>query len=667
MKFRDITMCMGCLLLSGMAVAADPTSTITLETLLHETTDLERLTRAPSPPYTTGQFSSYDRRSTDPDVPTVENWFANHDRGEYLRVEERNGRPEYVVMDADGPGAVVRFWSANPNDGGTVRIYLDHGEEPVIEMPLYVMLGRDAKPFISPFSGVRAKGWNSYLPIPYREHCKITISKSDIYYLINYRSYEAGTQVESFSPADAEALMPLIRAKADILAQPYGAVNAAAGERISYDAHIDAGASDSMVIDGPAAVFRITGVVAAKDLEAALRGCVIEIGFDGNAPAVAAPLGDFFGTAPGHNIYQSLPMGALEDGTLYSHWVMPFKEAAVITVKNHCGFDVSIQGEIGVVERDWTEDSYYFHAKWRAEQDIPTRPFKDWNYMTVSGSGRYAGVMLHVANPVMQWWGEGDEKIYVDGETFPSHFGTGTEDYFGYAWCDTALFTHAYHNQIRCDGPANFGHTCVSRFHIMDDIPFSASFRFDMEVWHWADTTITQAITAYWYAAPDASDNFDAPDPNLLTVPEFPEPEGVEGALEGEKMRVIAVSRGETQIQTSASWPWSRAMQLWWRGGRPGDSLALGFDVEQAGVYQVFAVFTKAPDYGIHQIAVNGVSAGDPIDFYHEEVIVTEEMPLGEFELAAGENRLDINIVDNNPQAIPAYMFGLDYLRLETK
>ena len=60
--------------------------------------------------------------------------------------------------------------------------------------------------------------------------------------------------------------------------------------------------------------------------------------------------------------------------------------------------------------------------------------------LRTQGRGRFCGVMLHVWNPRGGWWGEGDEKFFVDGEKFPSTFGTGSEDYFGYAWCDPHLF-----------------------------------------------------------------------------------------------------------------------------------------------------------------------------------------------------------------------------------
>ena len=90
---------------------------VTFARLLSEMVDLGGLCEFPDPPFVTRQFSSYARASKTPDNPNA--WFANGDRGKYLRTEKTNGRTEYVMMDAKGPGAVVRLWSANP--GGTLR------------------------------------------------------------------------------------------------------------------------------------------------------------------------------------------------------------------------------------------------------------------------------------------------------------------------------------------------------------------------------------------------------------------------------------------------------------------------------------------------------------------------------------------------------------------
>ena len=64
----------------------------------------------------------------------------------------------------------------------------------------------------------------------------------------------------------------------------------------------------------------------------------------------------------------------------------------------------------------WDERSLYFNASWRGQYPVPTRPYSDWNYVTLKGRGVYVGDTLTIMNPVERWWGEGDEKIWVDGE-----------------------------------------------------------------------------------------------------------------------------------------------------------------------------------------------------------------------------------------------------------
>ena len=255
----------------------------------------------------------------------------------------------------------------------------------------------------------------------------------------------------------------------------------------------------------------------------------------------------------------------------------------------------------------------------------------------------------------------------MDGETFPSFFGTGSEDYFGYAWCSPQTFTHAYHNQPRCDGPGNYGQTCVSRFHIMDDIPYTASFQFDMEVWHWQDVPTNQSAITWWYALPGGTDNFERPQAHVLSIPTLPpppQPRRVEGALEGESMKVVEVTGGAAHPQQSDAWNWSNEAQIWWMDGKPGDRLDLEFEVSAAGTYRMVASYTRAPDYGIAQMLVNDVPAGVPMDFYHTDVVSTEELELGTFTFGAGPQKFSVKLTGRNADAIPRHMFGLDYIRL---
>jgi hypothetical protein len=638
---------------------------VTFEGLLAEMTDLERLAAWPDPAYTTAQASSYDRRSTDPAVATDENWFANYDRGQYLYVEERGGAEEFVIMDEEGPGAIVRFWSANPNEGGTVRIYLDEAPEPAIETSLQDWLTGEHPIAPSPIAGVRSAGTNNHLPIPYARHCKITISEPNIYYQIGFRTYADGAEVETFTMAAAEAARERIGAVARALgdAGPAAVTGPAAA---AWDIELGPGEDAGLELDGPAAIRRLTCAVDAADKTAALRSVVLRITFDGaDQPQVVAPLGDFFGSAPGHNPFRSLPCGMLDDGTMYANWVMPFGSRAAVQVVNHSGQPVRLSGEAHTMPHDWTDASLYFNAGWRAEFDIPTQPRQDWNFVTVEGGkGRYVGNALHITNPIPEWWGEGDEKVYVDGETFPSTFGTGTEDYYGYAWCNPALFTHAYHNQPRCDGPANYGHTSNNRFHVIDDIPFNERFVFDMEVWHWIETEVSYAATSYWYERPGATDNLGALEPASLRVEEVEQFPGVEGALEGEKMAVLEVTGGSAMPQTGA-YGWSRGAQMWWLDPEPGDELTIGFTVEEAGRYQVVGNLTRAVDYGIHALRINDQPVLGPIDFFATEVTTTGPVSLGRFDLAEGENMLHVRVEGHREGADPRHMFGLDYLLLE--
>lgn len=106
---------------------------ISLESLLHEMADRDILAEYPSPVYFCKQFSSYDRASVE---PGQNGWFANWDRSMFVRTETNYGRKEHVLMDAKGPGAIVRIWmtfSGEDSGLGILKIYLDDYSNPVIE------------------------------------------------------------------------------------------------------------------------------------------------------------------------------------------------------------------------------------------------------------------------------------------------------------------------------------------------------------------------------------------------------------------------------------------------------------------------------------------------------------------------------------------------------
>ena len=185
-----------------------------------------------------------------------------------------------------------------------------------------------------------------------------------------------------------------------------------------------------------------------------------------------------------------------------------FAKRAVLVVSRAGSGAAELHGSVTVDAAAFDAASMLFHATWRPRAVIPTRPIHDWHIATLEGTGQQVGTLLDVENPPgVGWWGEGDEKIFVDGESFPSLFGTGTEDYFGYAWSTRETFAHAYHAQTRTAVDGFSGLFSMNRFLVLDPVPFEQSLRFNLEIWHWSDTSIAVDALLYWYARPGARDD----------------------------------------------------------------------------------------------------------------------------------------------------------------
>jgi hypothetical protein len=383
------------------------------------------------------------------------------------------------------------------------------------------------------------------------------------------------------------------------------------------------------------------------------------------------PLGDFFGTAPGVNQYRSLPLGVGEDGWWYCNWYMPFAKEARVELVNDGKAPRNVNFEVVHAPLSKPiEKLGRFHVKWHRDAFLPREPERaiDWPFLKTEGMGRFVGVMLHVWNPRGGWWGEGDEKFFVDGEKFPSTFGTGSEDYFGYAWSSPNLFVHAYHSQTRNDGNSR-GHLSVNRWQISDNVPFQKSFEGCIEKYYPNQRPTLYASTTYWYEAPGGNDPYRPAALNeRVGYWTAVESSKIKGAFEGEKLKILGKTGGEPQEQdmTGFGEQWSNGAHLWWIGTKPGDKLDLALPVKQAGKYRLGMQLTKAPDYGIVQLYLDDQKLGEPIDLYHESVVATGLLAMGEHDLTTGDHKLTVEIVGANDKAIKNYMFGLDYVKLDT-
>ena len=651
----------------GTLSAAD----VTLESLLKDMTNPAVIAEFPDPYYTCKQASSYDRRSVSPDEP---GWYANGDTAQFIREETNSGRKEWVLMDAEGPGAIVRWWITAPRYKSTFRIYLDGSDKPAIEAKIDELIGGD---FLvgAPLSAEKARGRNLYLPIPYAKHCKVTVddlpTQGNLYYQINYRTYAEGTKVESFSMDGFKKLGDLVKTTQDQLKL---FVNFETMDRNDYVQWNLVKTGEKKVIFELNEKSAIQGIILkldADDLAQALRSTLLRISFDGKE-TVCCPVGDFFGSGVGVNPYKSWYMTVGEGGWMYCNWPMPFQSNVQIKLENLTAQEVKYGVLVSCrTPYEWTPNTMYFHCNWRQDRNLETKAghavesmpgtSMDWNYIAIKGKGVFAGDSLTLLNRHTAWWGEGDEKIYVDGEKFPSHFGTGTEDYYGYAWCTPEFFEAPFHAQPRAEGPNNFGNVTNSRYRSLDAIPFEKDFRFDMEIWHWAPTVVDYAVTTYWYALGDATTN--QPD-NIIEEAKAKvkyETDIKELIFKLTGYKVVNRPGGNLSIQQMGQYKdkWHNDQQLWWTGAKQGNELQLAIDVEKSGKQKFVVGMTKAADYGIVQFSIDGKEIGKPVDLFNNGVIHSGMIEIGTIDIAAGEHTLGVKIVGKNEKSTN-YLFGMD-------
>ena len=645
--------------------------------LINRLTDLEHLATLPAPDEKCQQWSSYDRGSKyDEASGKYVGWFANGDGGGIIRKEG----DLQVFAEMEGPGVIWRIWSALANEG-RVKIYLDGAAEPVVDLPFIGYFNRENEPFTrEALVHMTARGQNCYVPIPFQKSCKIVGERDwGSYFHFTYATYLKGTVLPTFKRQLSQAESEALDKAAQILAQrgfdPAGKRSGEATERQTVKV-LPGAVAGVVKLKGPRAITALKvnmDLPESPDDQDLLRQLVLRIRWDGEKePSVWAPLGDFFGTAPGVNKYESLPLGMSGDG-FYSYWYMPFAKSAVVELVNDGDKPQTVN--FSITHAPLTKPIRRlgrFHAKWHRDAFLPEEPQRnaaeciDWTMLKTQGRGRFCGVMLHVWNPKGGWWGEGDEKFFVDGEKFPSTIGTGSEDYFGYAWCNPTLFQNCYHNQTISMN--NRGHVSVNRWHITDNVPFQKSFEGAIEKYYPNGKPTLYAATAYWYQAAGQADPYK-PVPVTERIGYWGpiKVSTVKGALEGEKLKVLSKTGGTADQQDLNGFDegWSGEAHLWWIEGTPGDTLELAVPVEKSGTYRLKMRLTKAIDYGIHQLYLDGEKLGEPIDLFNDGVIPTGVLDMGVRKLDKGQHVLKVEIVGANDKAVKKYMFGIDYILLE--
>jgi hypothetical protein len=647
--------------------------TYTYPQLVKRMTDMQELAKLPATGEKTSLASSYDRGSQyDAATDKYINWGANGDGGGIIRGEGTTS----VLMDVTGPGCIWRTWSATA-DKGHVKIYLDGSTTPAVDLPFTGYFDGKTAPFNRPnlvyIPSEAAHGFDNYTPMPFAKSCKIVADNGwGAYYQFTYTLFPEGTVVPTFSmnlSAEDSAALD----KADKILGSCGQYpDGDPGKAVSKSVTVDGGGKATVAdLSGAGAITAVkVKLDLPKDAEAQrvlLRNLTISITWDGeDSPAVWSPLGDYFAYVGGADTFQSLPVGLMPDGTFYSYWYMPYAKGAHIVVGNDGTAAVKMEWEVSHAPLDAPIAKLArFHAKWHRDTLPAMRPDRepDWTLLNTTGTGRYVGTHLHVWNPKGGWWGEGDDKFFVDGEKFPSTLGTGSEDYFGYAWSSSGHFSRAYHNQILNED--NSGHEDDNRFHISDSVPFDKSFEACIEKYDDNRRGTLYAAEAFWYLNAGGTDPYK-PLPVTDRVGYWIQPptHKVDGAIEGESLKPTNPVAGlGDQDMYGFGLGWSEDHQLFWQTAKSADSIELTVPAQKAGKYKLIARYTKAPDYGIVQANFNGTDAGSPTDLFDPAVKPGDPVDLGEVTLTDAPAVLKFTITGKN-DASRSFLFGLDYIKL---
>ncbi len=245
---------------------------------------------------------------------------------------------------------------------------------------------------------------------------------------------------------------------------------------------------------------------------------------DEKEPSVEVPMGDFFCMGWGqYAAVQSLPVTVNPGSGFNCYWPMPFKKKCKITMENIDDEDMTLYYQVDYMLTQVPDDAAYFHAQFHRVSPLPLKQ----DYVIVDGirgRGQYVGTYIAYGAHKNGWWGEGEIKFFMDGDTkFPTINGTGTEDYFcgsydfdthkkndaGVDESNYTEFSNAYTGMpqvIKGDGHYNIAQRFgMYRWHIADPIRFDKDLKVTIQDlgWHkdWRYMPLQDDIAsvAFWY------------------------------------------------------------------------------------------------------------------------------------------------------------------------
>jgi len=361
-------------------------------------------------------------------------------------------------------------------------------------------------------------------------------------------------------------------------------------------------------LEGPGRITHIWFTIASSE-RGYPRSAVIRIYWDGQKePAVEAPLGDFFAVGHGMSVnVNSSRVATSSFGRAYNcYWMMPFKKSARVTMTNESkshGF--GLYWYVDWEQRSVPADVPYFHAQYR--QENPPAQGSDYLLADIKGRGHYVGTVMSVRMAQPGWFGEGDDRFYVDGAEIPTIHGTGTEDYFNDAWAFRAFNRPNYGVSI-WEGMNTGGRITAYRWHVNDPVFFEKSLKVAIE--HkgntfYEDMSLADAYTerrpdfyssvAFWYQQGQAT--------------RFAEMPPIEQRMASYTMIQVDETLADVlpaNVVIHEDQSFTNKKGLLFTPAKEGDSFEIPFEVSDEGGYLVFVRLWPRGDAGAFDFYLDG-------------------------------------------------------------
>ncbi len=412
-----------------------------------------------------------------------------------------------LIADLKGPGIVRRFWVTGMKSSQKLEFFFDDEKEPRISKTIRQLFNQDEIPFIAPLCDIVSKGRYCYVPLPYKESLKIYLSLRPEhgdrpYFQFTCESLPVNADIESFpeklSSRQKDALLNVAEAWESNQSIPASATSKT--EKVVSHTLQPGQNRQLFNIEEPGMISSFwikaepSGKVSSLTRQRLLRDLQMSFFWDGaSAPSIDVPLGDFFCNSSFYREFNSWALG-MRDDTFVSRLPMPFRESAKASIRNLSSFPVKITAgyELDAIKED--QQIRMLHARWNqsASKGAPH------TVLSTRGKGHLAGCYLTTLGTDGTWTIlEGDERMWIDGESKPSWHGTGLEDYFNGAWYYAELFDLPLHGLLQRAAM----NTSQYRFHLPSPVPFDKSLEFSFEFGEANRGRGVISSVAYWYQA----------------------------------------------------------------------------------------------------------------------------------------------------------------------